>query len=822
MKQVAAPMQASRASSRRTEPCAGRRSIAPAPPDYGSEHVARQSATGGPIRLNSSPRILQQKTLFDGISSSPRVLQQTALTDRIAGGPRALRQKALFDSVRNSPRVTAQRRRMEGLFGAPVQLQGIELPGQPETAPSVVAEAMASRRAGSQGSPATLPAPEVQPNDTGLPGGLKSGVEALSGMSLDNVKVHYNSSRPAQLSALAYAQGSDIHIAPGEERHLPHEAWHVVQQAQGRVQPTMQMKGGVAVNDDAGLEREADVMGGKALARDNAAAPSSAATARAQAEFGHRSIPAQVPAGLALSARAGDDVVQRRITVAGSKYGVQDGTLGDLEIMLDRDIATIEAKLRPAGISVAQVLTRFDFQDRRFAGVSDLIEAVRKELKSDLGKDEPAIDRLVSHHPLEQDPHELSSPALNFLQRLDPKGTIKNLVLEDTEAAKSVMAEYRKRSKHPESDTVLFKSILATIELHRSGSTFSGQRSAEEEKLFAYVNRAYDEKQVAAMVKDYGLTEYEHRAVIAYSYPNKSELFVGGKWNQYYMGSSRTNWGDYGDGWNALSHALKKLPNLGDLRLNLTTYRASRNSAESESLEQLPLGTQIVHGKHILNQEQQHVTSTALTYNYFNNPDRVKTAKGLMAIRGSSGVLINPFGGQGFVDGAEVLYPPNVITVLKKKVQAAYVRPAFTAPVYHLHEEPVDPHHPVLDDFKFKQVADKYSEDRARQSEKLTALLDQIQRFNAILKSGEELKIPLGQQKIEDLAKLKQELLDKIEQYQTHPQVIENYNKLVLIDKLKALPKAKQSELTILLMGESLWKQTVKRLQELVSQLGAR
>jgi len=37
-----------------------------------------------------------------------------------------------------------------------------------------------------------------------------------------------------------------------------------VQQMQGRVKPTMQAKG-VAVNDDRALEREADVMGGKAL-----------------------------------------------------------------------------------------------------------------------------------------------------------------------------------------------------------------------------------------------------------------------------------------------------------------------------------------------------------------------------------------------------------------------------------------------------------------------------------------------------------------------------------------------------------------------------
>jgi hypothetical protein len=98
---------------------------------------------------------------------------------------------------------------------------------------------------------------------TGLPDNLKSGIESLSGMSMDHVKVHYNSSKPAQLQALAYSQGSDIHVGPGQESHLPHEAWHVVQQMQGRVSPTMQIEGSHA-NDDPTLEKEADEMGAKA------------------------------------------------------------------------------------------------------------------------------------------------------------------------------------------------------------------------------------------------------------------------------------------------------------------------------------------------------------------------------------------------------------------------------------------------------------------------------------------------------------------------------------------------------------------------------
>lgn len=106
---------------------------------------------------------------------------------------------------------------------------------------------------------------QLKANNTGLPDNLKSGIENLSGISMDSVKVHYNSSKPEQLQAHAYAQGTEIHLAPGQEKHLPHEAWHLVQQAQGRVKPTMQMKGNVKVNDDAGLEKEADVMGGRAV-----------------------------------------------------------------------------------------------------------------------------------------------------------------------------------------------------------------------------------------------------------------------------------------------------------------------------------------------------------------------------------------------------------------------------------------------------------------------------------------------------------------------------------------------------------------------------
>lgn len=97
-----------------------------------------------------------------------------------------------------------------------------------------------------------------------LPVQLRQNMESMSGVDLDDVKVHYNSDKPAQLKAEAYAQGNDIHLAQGKEKHLSHEAWHVVQQKQGRVQPTIQANNGVGINDSPALEKEADVMGDKA------------------------------------------------------------------------------------------------------------------------------------------------------------------------------------------------------------------------------------------------------------------------------------------------------------------------------------------------------------------------------------------------------------------------------------------------------------------------------------------------------------------------------------------------------------------------------
>ena len=142
----------------------------------------------------------------------------------------------------------------------------------------------------------------------GLPGPLRAGLEHLSGLDLADVRCQRNSGLPGKLDALAYARGNAIHLAPGQERHLPHEAWHIVQQRQGRVKPTGRVRGH-AVNDDSRLEREADVMGAKARALGQS---------REQRAEGRESARGPEAAGLASS---GDGVIAREPGIGQAMAG---------------------------------------------------------------------------------------------------------------------------------------------------------------------------------------------------------------------------------------------------------------------------------------------------------------------------------------------------------------------------------------------------------------------------------------------------------------------------------------------------------------------
>ena len=107
------------------------------------------------------------------------------------------------------------------------------------------------------GIPSQVPTIQRNLSSNSLPMDLLQGISAQSGHDLSDVNVHRNSEKPAQVGALAFAQGNDIHLGAGQEQHLAHEAAHVVQQREGRVQPNTQVAG-LAVNDNPQLEKEAD------------------------------------------------------------------------------------------------------------------------------------------------------------------------------------------------------------------------------------------------------------------------------------------------------------------------------------------------------------------------------------------------------------------------------------------------------------------------------------------------------------------------------------------------------------------------------------
>lgn len=103
-----------------------------------------------------------------------------------------------------------------------------------------------------------------------MPEEVRAKMEKVFGADFSAVRI-YEGPQATAMGALAYTRGTDIHFAPGQynpgsqhgQELLGHELTHVVQQSQGRVQATTQAKG-VGINDDAGLEREADEMGARA------------------------------------------------------------------------------------------------------------------------------------------------------------------------------------------------------------------------------------------------------------------------------------------------------------------------------------------------------------------------------------------------------------------------------------------------------------------------------------------------------------------------------------------------------------------------------
>jgi len=221
------------------------------------------SATKANKKENNASQTRAASQLSTLSDNRPGTLAQMKVVEAMSEGPRAQKTAQLQALMPgNSPVQKATDEEEVQMKAKPIQKAADEEEVQMKAVP--IQKATDEEEVQMKAAPV-----QKKENNTGLPDNLKSGVENLSGVSLDDVKVHTNSDQPAQMQAHAFAQGTDIHVAPGQEQHLPHEAWHVVQQKQGRVKPTAQMKEKIPVNDDKGLEHEADVMGAKALTLGN-------------------------------------------------------------------------------------------------------------------------------------------------------------------------------------------------------------------------------------------------------------------------------------------------------------------------------------------------------------------------------------------------------------------------------------------------------------------------------------------------------------------------------------------------------------------------
>ena len=83
----------------------------------------------------------------------------------------------------------------------------------------------------------------------------------MFGMSMDHVKVHYNSDKPVQLNAHAYAQGSEIHVV-SVRNNIFLMRFGMLFSRLKVVKPTMQMKTGTQSMMTLGLKQK-QMMGAK-------------------------------------------------------------------------------------------------------------------------------------------------------------------------------------------------------------------------------------------------------------------------------------------------------------------------------------------------------------------------------------------------------------------------------------------------------------------------------------------------------------------------------------------------------------------------------
>lgn len=225
------------------------------------ENVTRTASNSFSKKRNNGNSTLQfednravatgQRKLQDMINNSPRMASQMKMLEG-PGGPTTIQRQEIEEEDL-----------MQGKFAAQLQ----EIPEEKELIQGKFSiQAQPEEEELLQGKPI-----QKAENTTGMPDGLKTKMESSFNTDFSGVNIHPDSTKATNVGALAYTQGTDIHFGPGQFKPdttkgrelLGHELAHVVQQSQGRVQPTTEIQG-IPVNDDPGLEMEADSFGRKA------------------------------------------------------------------------------------------------------------------------------------------------------------------------------------------------------------------------------------------------------------------------------------------------------------------------------------------------------------------------------------------------------------------------------------------------------------------------------------------------------------------------------------------------------------------------------
>ena len=329
-----------------------------------SAPARRESATAA-ATLRGVRQLMSASTASGRLTSVEASALQSTLGNRAVGrlcSPCATNDSPLRETASSgiSPQTTG-----EG-FSTPVQRRA-------EAADS---SAPTTAEAGNS-SAQTTAASGGQVNPTGIPVPVLRGMEGFFGHDFSGVRVHANSADAPAMNALGYTRGDDVHFAPGLYNPqtseglslLGHELTHVVQQREGRVAPTAQLKNGLMLNDDNVLEREADERGARAAAATTRQLKTSGAarvesSSAAEVESGDGSV-SQLPSNRAQAA------VQRRGAEAGvmqmarSKVSARSSnktTMDDTAIQQYFDAVAAHAVMANAQAAIQQALLAMQHQ----------------------------------------------------------------------------------------------------------------------------------------------------------------------------------------------------------------------------------------------------------------------------------------------------------------------------------------------------------------------------------------------------------------------------------------------------------------------------